>query len=55
MKIKKLVSLVAILLSFAIVAFTLSPTAAAFLDKNGSITLRVTDSQTDKPQCLLMP
>ena len=49
MKIKKLVSLVAILLSFAIVAFTLSPKAATFLDKNGSITLRVTDSGTDTP------
>lgn len=49
MKIRKIVSLVAILISFAIVAFTLSATAAAFLDKNGSVTLRVTDSETDIP------
>lgn len=49
MKIKKLVSLVAILISFAMVAFTLSATAATFLDKNGSITIRMTDSQTDTP------
>ncbi len=49
MKIRKLVSLVAILISFAMVAFTLSATAAAFLDKNGSVTLRVTDSETDIP------
>lgn len=49
MKIKKLVSLVAILMSFAIVAFTLSPTAAAFLDKNGSITLHIVDSETETP------
>lgn len=49
MKIRKIVSLVAILISFAMVAFTLSATAAAFLDKNGSVTLRVTDSETDIP------
>ncbi len=47
MKAKKLTSVVAILMILALCVLPMSPTATALLNKNGSITLNLTDSETE--------
>ena len=49
MKAKRLAALIALIMTFAVFALTLSPSAAALTDKQGSITLNVKDVQTDAP------
>ncbi len=49
MKAKKLTSVVAILVILALCVLPMSPTATALLNKNGSITLNLTDSETETP------
>lgn len=49
MKMKKLSAVVAILLTLTMFVFTLSPAATALINKSGSITLCVTDPETDAP------
>ncbi len=49
MKTKKLISVVAILVMLAVFVFPLSSTATALSDKKGSITLNLTDSDTETP------
>ncbi len=49
MTMKKLTSVVAILMIIAVFVLTLSPAATALLSEKGSITLNLTDSETETP------